>query len=67
MFANYPKLPSFDNNEIMYCVRITPNDIGIYTNREKYIANMFGFEHFIPVKNTGIKTGNFGYWIIGIV
>lgn len=37
---------------------------GVYTNREKYLANMFGFELFIPVHNTGIKTGEFGYWIV---
>ena len=39
---------------------------GVYTNREKYLANMFGFEQFIPVQKTGIKTGEFGYWIIEI-
>lgn len=39
---------------------------GIYSNREKYLANMFGFEQFVPVKKTGIKTGQFGYWIVEI-
>lgn len=39
---------------------------GIYSNREKYLANMFGFEQFIPVKKTGVKTGGFGYWIVEI-
>ena len=39
---------------------------GVYSNREKYLANMFGFEQFIPVKKTGIKTGEFGYWIVEI-
>lgn len=39
---------------------------GIYSNREKYLANMFGFEQFIPVKKTGVKTGEFGYWIVEI-
>ncbi len=39
---------------------------GIYSNREKYLANMFGFEQFIPVKKTSIKTGEFGYWIVEI-
>lgn len=39
---------------------------GVYSNREKYLANMFGFEQFVPVKNTGIKTGTFGYWIVEI-
>jgi len=40
---------------------------GVYSNREKYVANMFGFEQFIPVKKTGIKTGEFGYWIVELV
>ena len=39
---------------------------GIFSNREKYLANMFGFEQFIPVKKTGVKTGEFGYWIVEI-
>ena len=37
---------------------------GVYTNREKYMANMFGFDQFIPVKKNGLKTGQFGYWIV---
>lgn len=40
---------------------------GVYSNRERYLANMFGFEQFIPVKQTGVKTGEFGYWIVEIV
>ena len=40
---------------------------GVYSNRERYLANMFGFEQFIPVKQTGIKTGEFGYWIVEIM
>lgn len=36
---------------------------GVFSNREKYLANMFGFEQFIPIKKTGTKTGEFGYWI----
>lgn len=39
---------------------------GVYSNREKYLANMFGFEQFIPVKKTGVRTGEFGYWIVEI-
>ena len=39
---------------------------GVFSNRDKYLANMFGFETFIPVKKTGTKTGEFGYWIIEI-
>ena len=37
---------------------------GVYNNREKYLAGMFGFDQFIPVKKTGVKTGQFGYWIV---
>lgn len=40
---------------------------GVYSNRERYLANMFGFEQFIPVKQTGVKTGEFGYWIIEVI
>lgn len=39
---------------------------GVFSNREKYLANMFGFEQFIPVKKVGVKTGEFGYWIVEI-
>lgn len=40
---------------------------GVYSNRERYLANMFGFEQFVPVKQTGVKTGEFGYWIIDVI
>ena len=36
----------------------------IYTNREKYLANMFGFEQFITARRTDRKLGQFGYWIV---
>ena len=36
---------------------------GIYDSKEQYIAKIFGFEVFVPLKHTNIKTGNFGYWI----
>ena len=36
---------------------------GIFTNKERYLANMFGFRVFIPVQKTKILTGNFGYWV----
>lgn len=36
---------------------------GVYTNKEKYLANMFGFNVFVPAKKTGMLSGNFGYWI----
>lgn len=39
---------------------------GVFTNKEKYLANMFGFRIFVPVKKTKINTGNFGYWIYEI-
>ncbi|MDE6026354.1 MAG: hypothetical protein K2G45_12995 [Lachnospiraceae bacterium] len=40
---------------------------GVYTNKEKYLANMFGFNIFIPAKRTKLMTGNFGYWISEIL
>ena len=40
---------------------------GVYSAREKYLAGIFGFDRFMPEKETNIKTGNFGYWIVDIV
>lgn len=48
----------FDNQE--KCIIGVP---GVYTNKERYMANMFGFTTFIPVKRADIKSGNFGYWV----
>lgn len=36
---------------------------GVFHNQEKFMANLFGFSEFEPVKNENIKTGRFGYWI----
>ena len=33
---------------------------GIFTNKERYLANMFGFRVFIPVRKTKILTGQRG-------
>lgn len=40
---------------------------GVYSAKEKYLAGVFGFDRFIPGKETEIKTGSFGYWIVSIV
>ena len=40
---------------------------GVFNNKEQYIAKIFGFDLFVPVKHTNIRTGNFGYWIIELV
>lgn len=40
---------------------------GVFDNKEQYIAKIFGFELFVPVKHTNVKTGNFGYWIVELV
>lgn len=39
---------------------------GVYTNKEKYLANMFGFDTFIPARKTNVMTGIFGYWVLEI-
>ncbi|MGN0393740.1 MAG: DUF6128 domain-containing protein, partial [Coprococcus sp.] len=39
---------------------------GVYSAKEKYLAGIFGFDRFIPGKETEIKTGSFGYWIVNI-
>lgn len=48
----------FDKNET-YVIGVP----GVFSNKEKYLANMFGFSVFIPAKKTRMLTGNFGYWI----
>ena len=35
---------------------------GIYQNQEKVLAAVFGFPEFRQEKDTGEKTGQFGYW-----
>ena len=40
---------------------------GVFNNKEQYIAKIFGFDLFVPVKHTNIRTGNFGYWIVELV
>lgn len=37
---------------------------GEYSAKEKYLAGIFGFDRFIPAKETRIKTGSFGYWVV---
>lgn len=36
---------------------------GVFTNKEKYLANMFGFDTFVPAKKSNVLTGKFGYWV----
>lgn len=40
---------------------------GVFDNKEQYIAKIFGFDLFVPLKHTNVKTGNFGYWIVELV
>lgn len=37
---------------------------GIYHNREKYLAQIFGFYDYIPVEEGKIKTGGKGFWLM---
>ncbi len=39
---------------------------GVYCNKEKYMANMLGFDEFVPVKKGKYMTGSFGYWIFEV-
>lgn len=39
----------------------------IYSNRERYLANMFGFDQFVTAKRTDRKMGQFGYWVVELV
>lgn len=111
IYKGFPRMYPFEDNEIAWCARIEPKDIGmlptdywglgnnsfllhgyysyrhlifarsndkngynyilgvpgIYHNREKFMAKMFGFENFKCTKRKPQRTGEFGYWYIPIV
>lgn len=110
IFANFPRIYPFEDNEISKCVKIEPKDIGtlpsdtrvlsnnsfllhgyycyhhllfaeindrygshyilgipgIYHDRERFMARMFGFECFKPIRKRNLKHGDFGYWYIEV-
>jgi hypothetical protein len=39
---------------------------GIYHNREKFMARMFGFENFKSIRKRELKQGDFGYWYLPV-
>jgi len=39
---------------------------GIYHNREKFMARMFGFESFKSIRKRELRQGDFGYWYLPI-
>ena len=39
---------------------------GIYRDRERFMAGMFGFSEFKCVRNVEKNTGDFGYWYMEI-
>ncbi len=39
---------------------------GIYHEREKFMARMFGFESFKSIKKRDLRQGDFGYWYLPI-
>ncbi len=39
---------------------------GIYHNREKFMAKMFGFDGFKPIRRRELRQGDFGYWYTSV-
>ena len=39
---------------------------GIYHNRERFMANMFGFEEFKSIRRRELMQGDFGYWFLTV-
>ena len=39
---------------------------GVYHNRERFMAKMFGFDHFKSIRKRELKPGDFGYWYVVI-
>lgn len=106
IYNSFPKMYPFEDNEVAWCVRLEPQDIGvlpmenwslgnnsfllhgfycyshlifarisdktgtryiigvpgIYHNREKFMARMFGFDSFKSIKRKDLRNGEFGYW-----
>ncbi|BCJ96867.1 hypothetical protein acsn021_44360 [Anaerocolumna cellulosilytica] len=111
IYRTFPRMYPFEDNEVAWCVRIEPKDIGllpmeswilgnnsfllhgyysyrhlifarindkngmnyilgvpgIYHNREKFMAKMFGFENFKCAKRKAQRTGEFGYWFVPVL
>ena len=106
IYSKFPKMYPFEDNEVAWCVRFEPQDIGvlpmdnwslgnnsfllhgfycyshlifarindkngikyilgvpgIYHNRERFMAKMFGFDFFKSIKRKELRVGEFGYW-----
>jgi hypothetical protein len=39
---------------------------GIYHNRERFMAKMFGFDGFKPIRKRELRQGDFGYWYTSV-
>lgn len=108
LFRNRSPLPAVEGSQLVDCIRIEPQDLGllhmrnwrygsnsfvnhgyyryrylllgklrfqddsvkmilgvpsIYTSKEKYLANMFGFDQFVTSRRTDRKINQFGYWL----
>lgn len=111
IFARYPGMYPFEDDEIIECVKLEPQDIGIfpmekwvlannsfllhgyytyrhlifaklrgenetemyilgvpglYRDRERFMAGMFGFDKFKGVRGTQRDYGEFGYWYMNM-
>lgn len=51
-----------DRNGCRYILGIP----GIYHNRERFMAKMFGFENFKSIRRRELRQGDFGYWYLPI-
>lgn len=111
MYNNFERMYPFEDNEVTWCVKIEPQDIGllptdtwvlgnnsfllhgyysyrhlifarvnddkearyilgvpgIFHNRERFMARMFGFENFKSIKRRDRRSGEFGYWFVPII
>lgn len=111
IFTRYPGMYPFEDDEIIECVKLEPQDIGVfpmekwvlannsfllhgyytyrhlifaklrgenateiyilgvpglYRDRERFMAGMFGFDNFKGVRGTERDYGEFGYWYMNM-
>lgn len=61
-YINREDVKQYSNNKDLTIIGVP----GVYTSKERYVAKMFGFDRFVPVRSCEKMTGKFGYWILEV-
>lgn len=55
IIQNNPRLPNMEGSII--------GIPGVYSRENEYLAALFGFKEFLPLRGMPIRSGTYGYWI----